>query len=96
MSSHHEWIEEVNARHAAEKPFAPENGLPLRFAIGDPVIFTNTQGVEFAMRVTGYYCPSGLCGQYAQGARYLVNSSSPWSPVTEASLRPDSRQGECA
>ena len=37
MSSHHEWAEEVTARHDATKPFAPENGQPLRFKAGDPV-----------------------------------------------------------
>jgi hypothetical protein len=33
-------------------PFAPENGQPLRFKIGDAVIFTNEYGAQFRLRVT--------------------------------------------
>ena len=44
---------------------------------------------QFRCRVTGFYRPSGLSGLYARGARYLLDSSSPWMPVSEASLRPD-------
>lgn len=90
MSSHHEWAEEVIARHDAEKPFAPENGEALRFAIGDPVIFTNDAGVSFDLTITGFYQPAGGCSLYAMGARYLVNSRTPWVPVKESSLRPAS------
>lgn len=90
MSSHWEWAERVNAEHDRDKPFAPENGQPLRFAIGDHVIFTNDYGVEFEMQVTGFYeRPAPPCGLYARGHRYLVNSSSPWFPVKESSLRPN-------
>lgn len=88
MSSHWEWVETVTADHDRDKPFAPENGQALRFAIGDHVIFTNDYGVEFEMQITGFFdrpqAPSGL---YSRGHRYLVDSSSPWFPVTEASLR---------
>ena len=38
MSSHHDYIIEITAQHDALKPFAPENGQPLRVAIGDAVI----------------------------------------------------------
>ena len=31
MSSHHDYIIEITAQHDALKPFAPENGQPLRF-----------------------------------------------------------------
>ena len=89
MSSHHDYIIEITAQHEALKPFAPENGQPLRFKIGDAVIYTNEYGVQFRRRVTGFYRPSGLCGHYARGARYLLNSTSPWVPVAESSLRPD-------
>ena len=41
MSSHHDYIIEITAQHDALKPFAPENGQPLRFKIGDAVIYTN-------------------------------------------------------
>ncbi|HBO1345648.1 hypothetical protein [Pseudomonas aeruginosa] len=89
MSSHHDWVIEVSAQHDALKPFAPENGRPLRFKIGDAVIYTNEFGVQFRFRVTGFYRPAGPCGLYPRGARYLLNSSSPWMPVAESSLRPD-------
>ncbi|MDH0419111.1 hypothetical protein [Delftia tsuruhatensis] len=83
MSSHHDYIIEITAQHDALKPFAPENGQPLRFKIGDAVIYTNEYGAQFRRRVTG------LSGLYARGARYLLDSSSPWMPVAESSLRPD-------
>lgn len=88
MSSHHDWIEEVTAQHDTEKSFAPENGKALQFGIGDMVIYTNQAGVEFRRRVTGFFRPESLSGQYALGARYLINSDSPWMPVSETSLRP--------
>ena len=89
MSSHQDWIIEITAEHDARKPFAPENGQPLRFQVGDAVIYTNEFGVHFRRRVTRFYRPTGLSGMYARGARYLLNSSSPWMPVSECSLRPD-------
>ncbi|UBM12796.1 hypothetical protein [Cupriavidus metallidurans] len=97
MSSHWEWVEEVSARHDAEKPFAPENGQPLKFGIGEWVIYTNDYGIEFAgLRVTGFYKPAGPDGLYANGARYLINTNSPWMPVSEASLRIDENVPERA
>ncbi len=89
MSSHHDYILEITAQHDALKPFAPENEKPLRFAIGDAVIYTNEFGAQFQRRVTGFYRPAGLSGLYARGARYLLDSSSPWMPMSESSLRPD-------
>lgn len=89
MSSHHDWVEEVNAKHDAETPFAPENGQPLRFRIGDRVIYTNSNGVEFKTCITDFYQRNFASGLYARGARYLIDSSSPWHPVSEASLRLD-------
>jgi len=89
MSSHHEWAEEVTAQHDAEKPFAPENGQPLRFQVGDSVIYKNDAGIEFPLRVTGFYQrPASPDGMYARGARYLLDWDCPWFPATEASLRP--------
>ena len=93
MSSHHDYIIEITAQHDALKPFAPENGQPLRFKIGDAVIYTNEFGAQFRRRVTGFYQPTGLSGLYARGARYLLDSSSPWMPVSESSLRPDDSAG---
>ncbi|MGY6272139.1 hypothetical protein ACXIUT_20815 [Achromobacter denitrificans] len=89
MSSHHEWVEKVVALHDARKPFAPENGHPLRFQAGDPVIYTNPAGVQFRLRVLDFYRPAHPCALYAFGARYLLDSDSPWMPVSENSLRPD-------
>ena len=66
-----------------------ENGQPLRFAIGGAVIYTNEAGLQFRLSITGFYRPAGPSGLYARGARYLLNSSSPWMPVSESSLRPD-------
>lgn len=88
MSSHWEWAEEVTAQHDAQKPFAPENGQPLRFGIGDAVIFTNDAGIEFPLRVTGFYKrPASPDGMYARGARYLLDWDCPWFPVAESCLR---------
>lgn len=90
MSSHQEWEEEVTAQHDAQKPFAPENGQPLRFKIGDPVIYTNPAGIDFPLRVTGFYQrPDSPDGMYATGARYLLDWNSPWYPVPESRLRLD-------
>ncbi|UOB04352.1 hypothetical protein [[Acidovorax] ebreus] len=58
MSSHHDYILEITAEHDAFKPFPPENGQPLRFALGDAVIYTNGFGAQFRCRVTGFYRPS--------------------------------------
>jgi hypothetical protein len=89
MSSHHDWAEEVIADHDAKKPFAPENGQPLRFSVGDRVIYTNDGGAEFRQTITGLYIPVGPSSQYALGKRYLIDSSCPWMPVAESSLRLD-------
>ena len=89
MSSHHDWIIEITAEHDARKPFAPENGQPLTFKIGDAVIYTNDAGLQFQRRVTGFYRPAGPSRLYALGRRYFLDSSSPWMPVSESSLRPD-------
>ena len=91
MSSHHDWVIEVSAQHDALKLFAPENSQSLRFGIGDAVIYTNEVGLQFRRRVTGFYRPAGPSGLYARGARYLLNSSSPWMPVSESSLHPDDK-----
>jgi hypothetical protein len=88
MSSHWEWAEERMREHDAQKPYAPENGQALQFKPGDKVIYTNEFGVEFAQTVTGYYLrPEKPCGQYANGARYFLDTSAHWFPHTERSLR---------
>lgn len=95
MSSHHEWAEEATARHDAQKPFAPENGQPLQFKAGEPVIYTNPAGIEFALRVTGLYeRPASPDGMYANGARYLLDWDCHWFPVAESRLRLDESRTE--
>ena len=89
MSSHHDWVNQTVKLHNATKPFAPENGRCLRFAVGDKVIYTNPAGLKFRFSITGHYGPANPCSLYAQGARYLVNSNSPWLPVMESQLQPD-------
>lgn len=87
MSSHWEWEKGMVAQHDLEKLFAPENGVPLKFQIGDAVVFTNEFDVCFNLRITGFYQPTFPCSLYANGHRYLVDSSSPWFPVKESSLQ---------
>ena len=89
MSSHHDYIIEITAQHDALKPFAPENGHLFLNETAAAEIYTNEFGAQFRRRVTGFYQPTGLSGLYARGARYLLDSSSPWMPVSESSLRPD-------
>lgn len=91
MSSYWKYENEVVAKHDAEKPFAPENGEPLKFAVGDVVAFTNEYGVIFRrIRVTGYYKPDPIDSLYATGMRYLLDWSCPWFPAKESSLQLDS------
>lgn len=87
MSSHWEWQKEVIAEHEKNKPFAPENGEPLKYKPGDEVIFTNEFGVKFALKVRELYKPVPIDSLYARGKRYLLASSGNL-PVTEASLEP--------
>ena len=95
MSSHWEYEEKVVAQHDAEKPFAPENGEPLKFEVGDVVAFTNEYGVMFrGIRVTGFYKPDPINSLYATGRRYLLDWSSPWFPAKESSLQFDSEVGD--
>ncbi len=90
MSSHHDWVEEITAEHDKDKPFAPENGQPLRFKVGDPVIYTNDAGFKFRRRITGFFERTDkACGLYARGARYMLDWSTPWFPVPESRLQLD-------
>ncbi len=86
MSSHHEWVKEIIEQHDLKKPFAPENGKPLKFKVGDVVIYKNEYGVTFCRRVTGIYYPYFDCSLYACGARYFLDKNSHWMPVAESSL----------
>lgn len=77
------------ARHDMERPFAPENGQPLRFGIGDAVAIrelmeADGEGIT-VYQVTGYYVrkESAL---YANGKRYLLNVDAHWFPYSEAEL----------
>lgn len=89
MSSHWAWQEKIVAQHDLEKPFAPENGKPLKFQIGDPVVFTNDNGVTFKHRIAGFYHPTDPCSLYASGRRYLLDWECPWFPVKEDQLELD-------
>lgn len=90
MSSIYKWEVEVTERHDKQKPYAPENGQPLRFKIGDPVIYTNENGISFPLRVTGFYHrPAVPDALYANGARYLLDWECPWFPVIESRLQHD-------
>jgi hypothetical protein len=86
MSSHWGWEEKVVAHHNATKPFAPENEQPLKFKIGDVVIYTNDYGVQFKQKITGLYKPAELCSLYATGSRYMLDWKCHWMPASEASL----------
>ena len=61
MSSHHDWVDQTVKLHNATKPFAPENGRCLRFAVGDKVIYTNPAGLKFRFSITGHYRPLRAC-----------------------------------
>ncbi|WP_395008493.1 hypothetical protein [Undibacterium sp.] len=86
MASHHDWVDSVIKKHDSEKPFAPENGRPLKFSIGDFVTYTNGYGCTFERRVTGFYQPETPSALYATGARYFLNNDCHWMPVSEVSL----------
>lgn len=94
MSSHWAWAERVIAKHNAEKPFAPENGQALKFAVGDKVTYTNSYGVTFVLTVTGFYRPDPIDTLYATGCRYTLDWSCPWMPVPEHRLT--MREDTCA
>lgn len=87
FESHHSWQDRMVLEHAQTKPFSPENGNPLKFKIGDVVIYTNDSGVEFKCKINGFYQPAPTDSLYATGYRYLLNNSSYWMPVRENSLR---------
>lgn len=86
MSSHYEWVKKVIAEHNENKPFAPENGNPLKFKIDDKVKYTNCSGMSFELTVTGYYKPEFMNSLYAEGFRYMLDWPCNWMPVKESSL----------
>lgn len=88
MASHYHWEAAVIKRHKMQKPFAPENGRPLQFKIGDPVVYTNDYGVMFAQKVIGLYQPGEMTSLYATGYRYYLDKVSHWMPVKEVNLSP--------
>lgn len=92
MSSHWEWEKEVVAAHEANRPYAPENGQPLKFKAGDRVIFTNCYGVWFRCTVTGLYRPEKVDSLYATGRRYMLDYDCHWMPATEESLSVDNEE----
>lgn len=89
MSSHWAWCKKVAEQHDAEKPFAPENGQPLKFRIGDKVIYTNDNGAKFNLIVTGLFQREEGEILYCTGKRYYLNWDCHWMPATESSLELD-------
>ena len=53
------------------------------------MIYTNEYGVQFRSCINGFYRPTEPSGLYARGMRYYLDSSAPWMPVAQSSLRPD-------
>ena len=86
MSSHWAWSDRAIMEHDEKKPFAPENGKPLKFKKGDEVVFRNDNGILFDFTVTGHYRPDTIDCMYATGYRYLLDWDCPWMPVREESL----------
>ena len=88
-SSHWEWAERKVQEHKDNKPFAPENGKPLRFRAGDRVLYTNLYGVEFELKVIRLYAPGDMDDlNYALGARYVLDGIPRWFPTSEEFLTP--------
>lgn len=87
--SHQSWQERIIAEHDTTRPFAPENGEPLRFAVGDRVIFSNDYGMRFRAKVSGLYRPPSTTSLYARGYRYTLDKADFWMPVREDQLTPD-------
>lgn len=83
-----EYAARVMQKHDEQKLFAPENGKPLKFKIGDIVTYTNDYGIRFhGLRVTGIYeCPSEPCSHYGRGGRYFLNDGTRFSPKAEDSI----------
>lgn len=91
MSSHWAWCKKIAEQHDREKPFAPENGQPLKLKIGDKVIYTNDYGVQFNQVVTGIFQREEGESLYCTGKRYYLNWDCHWMPATESSLKPNNR-----
>jgi hypothetical protein len=77
----------ITAQHDALKPFAPENGQPLRFKIGDAVIYTNE--TAHSSGAASPVLPAHRAGLYARGARYSAGLVIAVDAGLESSLRPD-------
>ncbi len=86
MSSHFEWIDEQIAKFDAEKPFAPENGEPLKFNVGDSVTFTNSYGATFNTEIVKIFEREPGSYEYAKGCRYFIPGNP--RPVEESTLTP--------
>ena len=84
--SHHEAMRLLRLEHDKNKPFAPENGTPLKFKVGDKVTYTNEGGVVFeGYTVTRLLHPSA--DLYPQGYRYFIDSDAYWMPKKESELK---------
>ena len=86
---HHEAMKELIALHDATTPFAPENGEPLKFNIGDKVTYVNDFGCIFeGYTIIGIMNRDDYESLNCSGRRYYIDSDSPWMPVKESNLRP--------
>lgn len=85
---HHEAMAELVRAHDEQRPYAPENGRPLAFSVGDRVTFVNDYGVAFphhtVTRIMQRHENEWL---YCSGRRYYIDSDCPWMPVKESNLR---------
>lgn len=89
MSSFWDWEKKQVAAHNEKRPYAPENGSPLKFKPGDSVIYTHEYLGTCKAVVSGYYLPTAMDSFYAQGARYLLDRGAYWFPVKESELTLD-------
>ena len=88
--SHHEMMKLTIEEHDRGQPFAPENGCPLKFRVGDKVTFVNENGCEFVGHtITRIMKREEDEILYCQGYRYYIDSDSPWFPVKESQLLPE-------
>lgn len=86
---HHEAVRRAIEKHDEIKPFAPENGQPLKFKSGDKVTYINDYGCIFAGKtITKIMERVDDESLYCSGHRYYIDTDCPWMPVKEANLLP--------
>ena len=90
--SYHTAMEELIEEAERTRPYAPENGKPLRFKVGDAVQYYSDGGtlvLPMVYRISALMTKAENPGWYAMGYRYWLDSAKPtWMPVAELNLRP--------